>query len=389
MCYQQTVLPMHLDSIQDIGGFSGGNYLGGEEASMLIRGFYDSDQSDFHKYMKSIVATLLPQPIFVEVINSLLILIHTDGTGDVYLNNVPIVIEAKVRRAVNAGEPITQGDISDISRLRIENITIAEVDKIILCFRKGWKFGLLFDFTRSIDLATLETELGFYYKRIAYKEMFKVLGDDTKIANMASDGWFPFIELIPDEFILINGFYSEEEPRRSQLINNYLEKFDGNRMQKITSKWWAKDTFNDKKEILEAGISAFLAGDPAGHITSIKTIYSEIEGILKIAYLQETARDGNLNDLKKFLLDKARNSFSSSDSLGFPHEFYEYLGNVFLKNFNLQNGEVSLSRRSSAHGVASGREYTKAKALQGLMILDQIFYSKRLQQTWRFERISV
>ncbi len=374
MYNQQVVSPVHLDRIQDFGGFSGGNYLGGEEAQLLVRGFFDSDQRDFHKFAKSIVTTLVPQPILIETVSSLLILIHADGTGDVYINNVPIVIEATMRRSIEAGEPIGERDISDISRLRIQNITIAREDKIVLCFRKGWKFGLFFDFTRSIDLEALETELGYYYKRLAYKEIFTMIGDDATMESMAKDGWFPFIELIPDDFIAINGFYSEEETRRTQFITDYLVRFDSERMARISSKWWGKETFNEKKEILAAGASAFLAGDNAGYILSIKTIYSEIEGLLKLAHLKETGRDADLNRLKKFLLDRARKSFSSPGSLGFPRAFYEYLGDVFLKHLNLQTGEVSMSRHSSAHGVAPGDGYTKERALQGLLILDQIFY---------------
>ena len=60
-------------------------------------------------------------------------------------------------------------------------------------------------------------------------------------------------------------------------------------------------------------------------------------------------------------------------SLGFPDIFFKYLGEIFFKNFDLKTGDVDLSRNTASHGVAKAEDYTKTKALQGILILDQIY----------------
>ena len=47
--------------------------------------------------------------------------------------------------------------------------------------------------------------------------------------------------------------------------------------------------------------------------------------------------------------------------------------NVF-ENFDLTTGNVDLSRHTLSHGYANANDFNKAKALQAILILDQIYF---------------
>ncbi len=139
----------------------------------------------------------------------------------------------------------------------------------------------------------------------------------------------------------------------------------------FVNNWWRNPIFKEKQQLIESGVKSYLDGN---HIASIKTLYSEIEGIIRVGYARETDKERiSFSDLKKYIHQKAADKFTSQDSLGFPDLFIRYLDESFLRNFDLQTGEVNVSRHSTSHGVAKSEDYTKDKALQGILILDQIY----------------
>ena len=75
-----------------------------------------------------------------------------------------------------------------------------------------------------------------------------------------------------------------------------------------------------------------------------------------------------------YVNEKSKNKFTSINSMAFPSFFYDYLQKNIFKNFDLETGEVDLSRHRSSHGVAHFSKYTKEKALQAILVLDQIFF---------------
>jgi len=61
-------------------------------------------------------------------------------------------------------------------------------------------------------------------------------------------------------------------------------------------------------------------------------------------------------------------------SLFLPEDFNEYLKQFYFSSFDLEKGEIDLSRHSLAHGVAKEEDFSKIQAFQAILILDQIFY---------------
>ncbi len=75
-----------------------------------------------------------------------------------------------------------------------------------------------------------------------------------------------------------------------------------------------------------------------------------------------------------FALEKGKIKTGSEFSLFFPRAFFEYLKESVFPNFDLEQGDISLSRHTSSHGIAKAEDYTKVRALQMILILDQIYF---------------
>jgi hypothetical protein len=55
--------------------------------------------------------------------------------------------------------------------------------------------------------------------------------------------------------------------------------------------------------------------------------------------------------------------------------FLTYLRDVVFARFDTVSGRVAMSRNSSSHGVAPAELYTQERALQTILVLDQIYFS--------------
>ncbi len=159
-------------------------------------------------------------------------------------------------------------------------------------------------------------------------------------------------------------------------VKRVVDKFDKDRINRIATKWWHNPIFLDKKQILEAGMNSYLRDDNEGFISCIKTILPEIEGIIRLKYFEETrkGKSVNITDLISYITKKGSDKTGSDLSLFLPRAFLDYLKVSIFPKFNLETKDVSLSRHSSSHGVAKTEDYTKSRALQMILILDQVYF---------------
>jgi len=155
-----------------------------------------------------------------------------------------------------------------------------------------------------------------------------------------------------------------------QLVNKFMDRFEQNRITFFVNNWWRIPIIKDKQEAIEQGIRSYLNGD---FIVCIKTLYSEIEGIVRIAYYNEKGKDPTQNDIIDYIVYKAKSKFVSLKSLGFPDIFFRYLKETIFAVFDMGKGKLDFSRNTALHGIAKPNEYTKAKALQAILTIDQIY----------------
>jgi len=366
-----------LDRVQPLAGFAAADIPPEAFGWILTRAFVCSDDPTFYLYCDQISKMFLNR-YFIDAINHFLVVIHVDLSADVYVNHFPIQIKILAKRDTKAGEPIRYNDIADIAEIRFPGIDIKENDSVIFCFKKGWKFGLFFDLCQMdrqsiLDVTRLHHDLGSYYRYLTFQEVYSVLENEKVFKAMFLDGWFPFIQLLGGDFEELAKHYEHklDFPRNVEM---FLSRFGKDRISAFVNRWWGNQIFESKRKILEAGIDAYLLETHAGYITCVKTLYSEIEGIVRMRYVAEKGKNPDFAQLLEYVKEKAQGKFGLRKSLGFSEEFYRYLKEIVFRNFDLKTGQVDLSRHTVSHGVAKQTEYTRNKAMQAILILDQMYF---------------
>lgn len=55
-------------------------------------------------------------------------------------------------------------------------------------------------------------------------------------------------------------------------------------------------------------------------------------------------------------------------------EFCVFFKKYYFKNFDINTGDVKLSRHSAGHGIVLEKDYTKTKAFILYMVIDQLYF---------------
>lgn len=364
-----------LQNVKRMAGFFATDLEPGQYGWILIKAFVHSGQEDFHLYINQISNAYL-KGYFLDTLSSFLVIIHDDRSADVYINeNVPAKVLCMAKGDIQKGQTVTKSDIADIVELRFDGIEIKETDCVIYCFKKEWKFGLFFDFTASrgnqLDVEALYGDLGTYYRYLSFEKIYRAFEYPTTLDQMREDGWFPFIQLVSGDFETLSTFYKDKDKFAGN-IERFVSGFDEGRINSFINHWWSNDVFEDKQQIIESGIKDYLEGN---YIACIHTLYPQIEGIFQISYAKEKKpkKYVKLGELVDYVKEKAKTKFVTKDSLGFPDAFIDYLKEVVFKDFDLRVDQIDLSRGSVVHGVTKPEYCTKMRALQAILILDQIY----------------
>ncbi|MCJ7507956.1 MAG: hypothetical protein MUO85_04405 [candidate division Zixibacteria bacterium] len=382
-------MKFHFDRVEDIDGVITENAKYGDIVNVLTRTLLTSDDPRFYQYLESI-SNIFLKGIFIDGVYQFLIVIHESLSADLYINDFVVSIETRLKRAdIKVGEVVTQNDIADIRKVKFPDIEIKDTDKIIYCFKVGWRFGFFFDLTprpkpiggtqpigvKKLDIEEMALSIGELRRYLSFYHVYKVLESDAQFEEMKKDGWFPFIEILAREYKELSEAYQNKFDFENQ-IRVVVDTFTEERIKKITEKWWAKQIFADKKTLIEAGIGAFTQNTTNGFVNCIKNLWTEIEGILRILYLTETGKGQNVtsNELSEYIVEKAKDKTGSGYSLFLALPFLKYLQDVVFPSFNIERGTPDMSRHTSSHGVAGAQDYTKNRALQLILILDQIYF---------------
>lgn len=379
-CYE--IQPIAIKNIEKFAGFAQTNARSGENCLVLVKDSLTSDDERFYTYMDGISKFLSKYvPLSLNSIYQFLLVMHEDGSASLYMNELPLVkIEIRAKRPIAKGEFVRNTDIADVRRVLFEGVDLKKTDNIIYCFKVGWKFGLYFDLQRRneksphLDVNTLSLELGRLYRCLAFENVYKFLASKDHFEQLVKYGWFPFIALIGNEFDDIFKLFQNPLDFENK-INSTVNKFDAKRIDSITQKWWNHPIFKEKQSILNAGIKAYLQDSKEGIINCIKTLLPEIEGIMRHQHFLDKGFDSNKSEqLIKHAAEKAEIKAQSKYSLFCISHFAEYLQKVIFPNFDLATDQVALSRHTSSHGLAKSDQYTKVRALQCILILDQIYF---------------
>ena len=168
-----------------------------------------SDDPKFYRYMEQISSIYFNSTAFqanVNDIHSFLLLIHSDLSADIYINNFAVETQVQLKRnpeSLESGMLIMKSDIADIYELSFPDIEMQDSDSIICCLKVGWKFLLYFDFLiqdRRTDINTRQSILGKLYRYLSFEEVYRTLESEDCFKKMVADGWFPFVEILGKDY---------------------------------------------------------------------------------------------------------------------------------------------------------------------------------------------
>lgn len=352
----------------------------GEQIKVCRRAFLtDNDGDFFYACLDQISKIFLREWIIREranesSISNCLILISTEDSARIYIN-IPTIMNIIARKRINAGDPITREDIADIREIVFIEPELKEASYlgVIYIFSIGWRRGLYYDFTsiakgRStpISINNIKNLLASFYAHMIFPEIHRLYPEIKE--ELIKNGWFPFIRISGKNFELLCGAIKHKYPL-AEVSLEIIDSFDGQYLNDMLNAWMNKDHFKNHEAIIRKVIDEFLEGD---YISSIHILYPRIEGLMRHIYLGEEAKANSSNLAKKLtsIGKKKTNEFG----LFFPEDFNEYLQTFYFSSFDLEKGDVNLSRHSLAHGVAKESDFNKIKAFQAILIMDQISF---------------
>lgn len=358
-----------------LAGFSMNNALAGEQVQILTRAVLFSDNPFFHHCMRGFsheVDTKLRSLGISKQLShasSFAIVIDPDFTATLYFDCLDVTLEMAAKRAVEKGEVVFSNDIGDIYRGAIRYPKIGPDQHFIICLRHEWKFLLIFDLTpeKPHALEALENSIGFGMRRLMFETLYEAVADERLLTAMIAKGWFPFNELIGAEFddlqrAIANDFNLEA------IEAGLVEKFDFGRTSRLLERWWSNPQYGARRDLLSEGVALFLEGR---HISSIKTLLTEIEGILRERHVPRSPGRQSIDKVLAVAFDEVL-KFAGPDTIYFPNQFIEYLRTSVFGPFDPDQPATFATRNTVGHGHAIGEAYTAVRALQAILVLDQI-----------------
>lgn len=350
------------------------------QADVWLKMATTSDDPVFHRIVGeldrviSALAAKAGHHLHLKSANTVLLVLNERDEGSLWVDGAAISLNILMKRSIQAGSPIYENDIADIVGMTFPKVAIGNTDRVICWFRVDWRFGLFFDFNPKgqFDLDGMTRQLGSLFRTLKYRHLYDCLKETSTFEKLLAKGWFPFAEIINDDFTKLSEFLSAQLPIE-RIEADLVAKFDAARIERIFDRWMRKPHFSEKEKILRSALNSFKAGDP---VATIKIALTEIEGILRSAYRSTNGESAKLPKLLEFAVSSAERKAGSGSTLLFATAFLRYLRDYTFANFDPMSEVVSSSRHAVGHGAASAESYTQVAALQAILTLDQIaFYT--------------
>ena len=361
-----------IQEVADLAGLSLNMARQGETVKVLQKGFFSSYDDDHRHYFGQILGHF---PGLTSTPNNLLIVIR--GNKARIHKAVPVTLKIRPKGAIRQGSAVHQDQVLDIEEVRFRDgffeADIRDGDKIVWLFRVDWSFGLFFDFSGRSTTHELWKTLGQCFREMHFHAVYAFFDDASNPERLIDRGWFPFIQLSNEEFRQLR--YGIGQPAELDAVEEQIVgAFGTERIDDLSEGWWTNPAFRDKKVIIHAGLNAYKEGSREQVINCIKNLFSEAEGIVRLHFHRNMGTKPTTSELMAYVSARGKEAYPSSGSLAFPEFFREYLETFLFRGFDLESNAIELSRHSVTHGVAAVDQYTRKRALQVILCLDQIHH---------------
>jgi hypothetical protein len=296
--------------------------------------------------------------------------VRPNGDTDVYINELTVLGKARIRRAVEKGDLILDGDIVDIEELSFEGLELPPNAGVLVLVSQGWRKGLFFDFgpllptpiQREFDLPRL---LGSLFSYLTFQQYFKITDEDWN--KLFKAGWFPFVGLERDTLSsLLSHVRNSWNP--DDLAPEVATKLKV-RLDEVQNSWQSQTILAPHIDILSRALERFRADD---YISATAILYPRIEGLLRDMH----AKSGGTS-FKQALLAQAPltaiGERAHQYSRLLPTRFRTFLESVYFASFSPE-AAPPLSRHSVAHGVAPAELFSLKAATLGILIVEQLCF---------------
>ena len=268
-----------VEQVGDIAGIAQQPAREGETVKVLQRAFLSSYDDEHRHYFDQVLGQF---PSVGRMPNNLLIVIRCNEAR--VHTEFPVSLRIRPKVPIKKHRFVFQSQILDIEEVRFsDSIFEADVrdgDKIVWLFRMDWSFGLYFDFTGELTTVELWKRLGECFRAMSFHATYSFFADPANQARLMDRGWFPFIQFSTEEFRqLRHGVYNAGDLPivEEQIVHGFTDE----RIDRIAESWWANHAYREKKAIILAGLNAYKGGSEDQIITCIKTLISEVEGIVR------------------------------------------------------------------------------------------------------------
>ena len=369
-------MPFHVHLDRPPAGVAAAAGRNGEDIPIAYREFTSSEDGDtFISRLEGFPATILGlldanPPIKPSTVDHLVAVIQPTGATDVYINELTVLGKARIRKAVEKGDLLLDGDIVDIEELRFEGLDIPSNAGVLVLVSQGWRKGLFFDFgpllpnpiQREFDLSKL---LGSLFSYLTFQQYFKITDDEWDALLQA--GWFPFVGMERETLnLLLTHVRNSWNP--DDLVPEVAAKLN-NRLDELQKSWRSQTLLAPHIDILARALERFRAED---YISATAILYPRIEGILRDMH----ARSGGTS-FKQALLAQAPLTAIAERAHQYsrllPTRFRRFLETVYFASFS-PSTTAPLSRHSVAHGVAPAELFSTKAATLGILIVEQLCF---------------
>jgi hypothetical protein len=346
-------------------GYALESALEGETARVAVREFTSSvDGELFVSRLEGIpqqLLSLLPADARVapSMVDHLVAIIRKDLTATVYLNACEIHAQIRIARPMEAGEPVLEDDVIDISRLSFEGVKFPTDAGVACVFSSGWRKGFFFDVEPLlVDGQDREYEveelLGSYMAYLDNQRLFSL--DEADWSFMIERGWFPFITLpkrVTNSLISFTKSRVDADVVLPQVVAAVKASVPAFR-----ERWSGSELLRPHLDFLLRALDRF---EDADFISCTSIVYPRIEGILRSMHEALGVEESASQRVLTQVATEAREEELHPYSWLLPAPFRRFIDEAYFAHFT-PGQPANLSRNTVGHGVATAEQFDEKGA---------------------------
>lgn len=349
---------------------------GGTSVKVLSRGFLTPDDGQIlYTYLDQIGGMYLTEQLAKRGLGSYIVhnfLVNvTDGVNARVYVNFRTHKSVMPKRSVKGGQVVYGDDIAHLREVGFPQFPMPTEGAIVYSFREGWRQALYFDYSMMPDepnrpLRELPKLFAQYHNWMAFRELFLLKPDELE--RLYSEGWFPFVRTSMQDILDISRAIKAGYPLEAP-IKKLVDSVPPGELRSMQAHWQGKSFYKDQAEFIDTALRHYQNAD---YMSAISVLAPRIEGIMRTLHIGSGTKP-RAPQLRDKLVEHVRKSVDGPTRF-MPEPFRDYLETFFFANFDVEKNDVPMSRNSFAHGVISADQFSQARALQLLLILDQIAF---------------